>query len=80
MKTGGYAGYAEPILAAGFTKSEESLGPPLGRSVQAASVSVTTSFLSSVLEGGGMPGKFNFGVGIGVCVTNQLGIGIALAT
>ena len=53
MKTGGYAGYAEPILAAGFTKSEESLGPPLGRSVQAESVIVTTYLSQSVPGGGG---------------------------
>ena len=41
------------------------LGKPLGREVQAASASVTTSFLSSVPDGGDMSDKFNFGVGAG---------------
>ena len=40
-----------------------SFGTPLGRSVQEASVIVTTSFSRSVPDGGGMSGKFNFGLG-----------------
>ena len=39
-----------------------SFGPPLGRAVQAASVSVTTPFSRLVPGGEGMSGKFNFGV------------------
>ena len=42
-----------------------SFGPPLGREVQAASVSVTTYLSRSVPGGGVIPGKFNFGLGMG---------------
>ena len=66
MKTGRYSGYADPFLAAGFTSAADmSLRATMGREVQAASASMVTSLLLSVLDGGGMSGRFNFGVGTG---------------
>ena len=41
------------------------LGPLLGRKVQKASESVTTSLSRLVTGGGGMSSKLNFGVGNG---------------